>query len=503
MSRPQPDLLEYGIALFQRRLSLAARDVLTQCVQGMRQRNSTAKLLEAYLLSGSNWLQMKRYDMALQNFEAAEALLRPQGDRHPAWPIVQFDLALTHSLLGNVQSAVECAAEAWRIVAPAADAEGKGGIAPDVALLLGRLYIAQECWDDALQYSYKALESFERAGDRPGMAKALNNIGLVYIETGAYDEARRYLERSLDVKRELNDAGSSVYTLTELGRMAFKQGDLGMAVRHGRTALQILWQNVGLMDKAEVARLCRLFGSVAASTGDRQSASSYLQRASTYYAQLGLWREWSAVNAELQDLVRRGRTHQPARAAIEWEDKVILRYFTTLLGLMDTMESLYPELRGKSELVTAYALLLGEACRLDKEELQHLSHAARLADIGLTSNDADGDGAAGVGRRSAEHPLLGEKILEVFSVSEETRIAVRHHHEHYDGSGSPDGLKGERIPLASRILAVVEAYVTRAAVDVEDGGVGHAVSMQHLWNEAGKRFDPNLVELFSAMHEYV
>ncbi len=465
--------------------------MLAQCIEVAQQEANLAVEIEGHLLSGVNWIHMKRPEMGLKHFEAAYQLVDVHGKYHAAYPNVLFDLALAHSLLGNVDEALTYARKAWDI----AGSEAECTLKPEVALLLGSLYIAQESWEQAHEFSQLALAEFERCDDRSGAAKALNNIGLIYVETAEYKKAFVSLHRALELKKELDDINASVYTLTELGRLAYKQGDLAMAIRYGRMALQILWENVAHMDKAEVARLCRLFGSVAAMTGDYQGASANLQRASTYYAQLGLWREWSAANSELQTLIHEGRRRNPARVHIEWQDNQMLRYLTALLGLMDTMEGLYPELRGKSELVTKYALLLGEACGLGNEERQHLSNAARLADIGLTSSENGQNSSA------PNHPLMSEKILAMFSVSEECRLAVRHHHEHVDGSGKPDGLRGQEIPLASRILAVVDAYVTRATVGADGIRPGHAAAMEYLQQEADRRLDARLVELFAQMHE--
>lgn len=497
MSHKAIQLLDQGVTLFQRHLSLAARDVLAQCIEAAQQEANLPAEIEGHLLSGINWIHMKRPEMGLRHFEAAYQLVDAHSKYHAAYPNVLFDLALAHSLLGNVDEALTYAQEAWEI----ADRDAECTLKSEVALLLGSLHIAQESWEQASEFSNLALVDFEQSHNRSGAAKALNNIGLIYVETGEYEKAFVSLHRALELKKELDDVNASVYTLTELGRLAYKQGDLAMAIRYGRMALQILWENVAHMDKAEVARLCRLFGSVVAMTGDHQGASANLQRASTYYAQLGLWREWSAANSELQTVIHEGRRKYPARVRIEWQDNQMLRYLTTLLGLMDTMEGLYPELRGKSELVTKYALLLGEACGLADEERQHLSHAARLADIGLTSHEASSGYGQGSANSSPNHPLMSEKILEMFSVSEECRLAVRHHHEHVDGSGKPDGLRGQEIPLASRILAVVDAYVTRATVGAEGTPPGHAAAMKYLWQEADRRLDANLVELFAQMHE--
>lgn len=486
-------LRQRGIALFRKGLSIAARDALAEWKDAAVAARRVTVQIESLVASGANWFELQRPAEALSDFEAAHQLHvhSGEGGDEVLRPVL-FHLALAHDVLGEGDLALDYATQAWNL----AQGEAQAEFAAQVALLLGKLYIAQESWSHAYDFNARALQYFEGACDRHGISKALNNLGLVCVETGEYDLAAEHLNRALSIKQDLNDVNAVLYTLTELGRLHFERGDLAAAAHHGRTSLQILWENVALMDKAEVVRLCRLFGSIASHTGDRQGAMAYLQRATTYYAQGGLWREWSAANQELDALIKEGRTAAPSRVRIEWHDKEILRYLTTLLGLMDTMESLHPDLRGRSELVTKYALLLGEACGVGDVDRKNLSLAARLADIGLTSTE-DSDGKAA----SAGHAVMGEKILSMFSVSEACQAAVRHHHEHYDGSGCPDGLAKSDIPLASRIIAVVDAYISLATTEPE--ARPHASSMATLHDLAGKRLDPALVELFAAMHDTV
>ena len=341
----------------------------------------------------------------------------------------------------------------------------------------------------------------EDLGDRSQVAGILNNLGLIHVETGRLDEGERLLLQSLSLCDELNDVLSTGYTFTELGRLYYKKGDLAAALRYGSRALGIFWETIGLMDKAEVARLCELFGSVAHATGDRKGAVSYLQRAATYYAQRGLWREWAASTRELERIIQTSPGgHVLARAAIDWQDKRRLRYFTTLLGLMDTLESLYPSRRAKAELVAKYALIVGEASGLVPGRLEELSHAARLHDIGLTSMEAELESEPGVGVVIEDHPLLGERVLQMFGVSDRVQLAVRHQHEHFDGSGGPDGLAGEQIPLFSRIIAVVDAYVERV-LSLDDPKQAHSCALEYVRANAGRKFDPAIVDVFVSLHE--
>lgn len=480
-------------------LPLAARDVLRQLYKLVKAEGLYQDQIQVLLLSGVNWIKMNRPDRALGQFQ--EALLvtdRHQGEiselrKH----MVLFNLALAYEMQGVVDESLRYAQQVWQFLERIGDPHHQW----EVDLLLGKLYIARGEWEKGYRYNKAALRRFEAIGDTHGISRALNNLGLVCIETGDYEQAEELLQQALAVKEQLNEVGRSVYTLTELGRLYYHQGDLPTAIRYCRYALQTLWENVAFMDKVEVARLCRVFGAVAAQTGDRQGAIGYLQRAITYYAQLNQWREWAAVTRELDDVIHSRHITMTTRVGIEWKDREILRNLTTLLGLMDTLESLYPELRGRAELVTKYALVLADAYKLPNSSRESLSEAARLANIGVTSGGVD---VGGTETRQEIHSdrdlILTERVLRMVSVSDECRQAIRHQHERFDGKGYPDGLAGDEIPIAARILAVADAYVSHAMNGEPDDRL-HPRAMEYLKKEAGRKFDPELVELFIQLHK--
>lgn len=92
------------------------------------------------------------------------------------------------------------------------------------------------------------------------------------------------------------------------------------------------------------------------------------------------------------------------------------------------------------------------------------------------------------------HPFTTLELLQDFDCSEEVRHIILHHHEHYDGSGYPDGLAGEEIPLISRVLAVVDGYCAMLEERPYRPALSKSDTLACVRNAAGSKYDPAIVE---------
>ena len=94
------------------------------------------------------------------------------------------------------------------------------------------------------------------------------------------------------------------------------------------------------------------------------------------------------------------------------------------------------------------------------------------------------------------HPSLSENALSNFSWLDDLRPIVRHHHEKWDGSGYPDGIEGESIPIESRIISVADAYDAMTSDRIYRKAMSDRKAKQELLKEAGIQFDPYVVRMF-------
>jgi response regulator RpfG family c-di-GMP phosphodiesterase len=148
----------------------------------------------------------------------------------------------------------------------------------------------------------------------------------------------------------------------------------------------------------------------------------------------------------------------------------------------------------------AISLSIGQSIGLTTGELHDLKLAALLHDIGLLmlpqelisgGNTLDSESYVAV----QNHPRLGASLLEPFFFLREASILIAHHHERWDGSGYPYGIRGTFIPLGSRILAIADAYDAIKVPDADDT-VRNQVALRILLVASKTQFDPALIEVF-------
>jgi HD-GYP domain-containing protein (c-di-GMP phosphodiesterase class II) len=95
-----------------------------------------------------------------------------------------------------------------------------------------------------------------------------------------------------------------------------------------------------------------------------------------------------------------------------------------------------------------------------------------------------------------KHTIYGDELLAPLRAVGRVREMVRHHHEMYDGSGYPDGLAGERIPLGARIIAIADAYDTITSERTYKKARSPGAALAEIQRCAGAQFDPQLVRVF-------
>ena len=172
--------------------------------------------------------------------------------------------------------------------------------------------------------------------------------------------------------------------------------------------------------------------------------------------------------------------------------------------LAETIESRDLFMRGHARRVAFYADLVAARLCLSREERDHVRMAAFLHDIGkvgATSDVLQGRVLPEPERLESihDHPAIGEKLLLPLGLAAPIATTVRHHHERFDGTGYPDGLAGDDIPLAARIISVVDAFDAMTCERPYRAARTREEALAELSLEARSQFDPAIVALFAEL----
>jgi putative nucleotidyltransferase with HDIG domain len=173
----------------------------------------------------------------------------------------------------------------------------------------------------------------------------------------------------------------------------------------------------------------------------------------------------------------------------------------TLQSLVLALEAKDRYTAGHTKRVTEYTRMVVESLLLPPAQREAFCQGAMLHDIGKIGIDPQKINKPG--RLTEEemamfrsHPSIGRRILEPIKFLEEIIPSVYYHHEKYDGSGYPEGLRGKDIPLGARIVAVADTYDAMTSTRAYRKALSHATAAAELKRCAGTQFDADIVDAF-------
>jgi diguanylate cyclase (GGDEF)-like protein len=174
--------------------------------------------------------------------------------------------------------------------------------------------------------------------------------------------------------------------------------------------------------------------------------------------------------------------------------------------LLHIMQAKQPSLQEHSSDVAELCVRVGRRLQMTAEELDEVTRAAELHDVGKVGipdailekpgplNDSEW-------AFMHQHTILGERILSAAPALRPVAVVVRATHERWDGAGYPDGNAGEAIPLGARVIAACDAYDAMTTDRAYRGRMSHENACAELMREAGRQFDPRVVEaLIEVLH---
>lgn len=201
-----------------------------------------------------------------------------------------------------------------------------------------------------------------------------------------------------------------------------------------------------------------------------------------------------------EELQQAFRSNQQKQHALDTIYPNILSGFAAALELRD------PYTRGRSQRLVRYAEVLGEALALDADAARQLEQACLLCDIGYIGisdevlHKSDSESLSEAERQHIQsHARIGAEMLQHVKLLEPIVPLVLHHHENWDGSGYPSGLKGQDIPYLSRVVRVIDAFEAMLSDRSYRPRLAPKKALDEICLHAGSQFDPEIVKLFTGL----
>src|SRR5918992_1860358 len=345
---------------------------------------------------------------------------------------------------------------------------------------LGTMANVEGDLDTALEHYERSFEAFRTAGDRRGCAVACNNIAMNKADRGLWAEADASFRASLEIAESIGDVnlrGLALLNRTEV-HIARQEFDAG---KHSAEEALRIFDTLGAREHK--ADAYKFLGVLYRETGRPQLAEARLKTALEIAGEIGAVLSQAESTRELAVLYGQMGRNQETLKLLNAAHRLFGR-INARRDLVDVaaktahLEGIYLEVVrqwgasiessdtytfGHSSRVAEYAVAIASAFGLAESDLTAIRVGAHLHDVGKIRipheilNKADrltADEFAII----KQHPVYGVELLASVDFPWDVKPIVRWHHEKIDGSGYPDGLRGDEIPLSAQIIGIADVY---------------------------------------------
>jgi putative nucleotidyltransferase with HDIG domain len=460
---------------------------------------------------GRAYMEQGNRGAALDVLEAAVASADIIGSP-PAVAQALNVVGIVYQMSGDLDQA----AAIYEAARDKAESAGDGALIAMLDQNLGTVAMIRGDLQAALEAFRLSHLGYQALGMRNHEAQVLNNIGLAYMELGnladaeaAYADAGRAFEEEGDQARQLDLTVNKV----QLYIAAHRHDD---AESHCRQLLAYHADEVPLW-RGEVFRH---MGVISRERAEFSEASEYLHKADLHASETGDLLLKADVAEQLAELFWAQKRHremllslneahalysqvkaQRRVAQIERRNDALESRFLEMASQWgDSIESKDRYTQGHCERVAFFACVLADSAGFSARSLFWFRIGALLHDIGKIIVPTEVLNKPGKLTEEEwaimkRHPEAGLELVADIDFPGDIRAIIRNHHERWDGTGYPDRLAGEAIPLAARILCVADVYDALTTTRSYRPGLTHARAAEIMKSSPGQ-FDPELLETF-------
>ena len=484
--------------------------------EALKRLDSTEHALAAAALIrwiGRTYVEDGDLDAALDCSEAALAAASVNGDRSGIAHAINLK-AIAFQRRGQLDIAE-------RLDLDARD-RARGAHEPQLLAMisqnLGTIANIRGDFRSALKHYRASLAHYRALGLDDYVGPLLTNLGMVYTDLRRWRAAERAFEEAVAWCRRSGDVTGEAVAEADRAELWIARRQFGRALEACDAAYRLAEASGNQRALGEV---CRHYGVVMRERRRYAEAEAYLARAraiaeeredlllaaETAREEAELYRAQDRYTDTLQRLNRAHRLFAQLRARRDLADVdrraalVESSYLAIVRRWGESVEAKHPSWAGHSERVAEYACALARAAGMDESVLLWFRLGALLHDVGklavpyevlskpapLTDDER---------KLLQRHPVTAAELLADIDFPWDIRPMVLHHHERWDGSGYPDGLKGEEIPLAARILCIANVYDALTSERSYRPAHTRESALVLMAGEAGRTFDPRLLTQF-------
>jgi putative nucleotidyltransferase with HDIG domain len=345
---------------------------------------------------------------------------------------------------------------------------------------LGILANIQGALAEALVHYQQSLLAFESTGDNRGCAIAYHNLGMVSADQELWDDADRYFRQSFEMAEAIGDIHLQGLGLLNHAEVHLARQRYDLAKENAEAALGIFDQIGSKLDKADAYKV---IGRAYRETGRCALAESRLRAAVELAVSTGSILSEAEASRELALLYQTMGRNQEALRLLNAAHRLFGRldarvdlvdvstkvhrleetYFAVVRDWGQSIESSDSYTFGHCERVAGLAAGLAQELGLDEEQQTTIRIGAYLHDVGkvrVPHEILNKPGALSPEelRVIQMHPAWGLELLATVEFPWDIKPIIRWHHEKYDGSGYPDRLRGDEIPVNAQIICIVDVY---------------------------------------------
>lgn len=453
------------------------------------------------------------FDAALDCLAAAQHLSRARGDTAGVAHAVN-QMATANLQRGDLDSAEALYHKAQALAEAAGDASLEAMVSQNLGILAGQ----RGNLDAALSHYQRSLRAYRDLGLGEYVGPVLNNMAMAYATLRRWPEAERSYEDALAETGTFGDRAAG--RMIEINRvdMWLARGELPRAAAASQS---VFAEATAASDHRAIGEISKHLGVIARTRGDHAGAERWLEAAyenAMKREDLLLAAETAREQAELYEIL--GRNRETLRALglshrlftrLEAKrnladlaarvERLETRFFDIVHRWAQHIESKDPYTRGHCERVAEYACALAREVGLEDLTMFWFRIGALLHDVGKIEVPTEILTKAGPlteeERRLMErHAAAGADLLRDIEFPWDVLPMIRGHHERWDGTGYPDRLAKEDIPMTARILCIADVYDALASDRPYRPGFSRDEALAIMQREVGKAFDPDLFAPF-------